>query len=39
MHTHDLPRTGDSHNKVIVGELTLEARAEKANAVINLPAE
>jgi hypothetical protein len=37
MHTRDLPRTGDNHKKVIVGELTLEARAQKANAIINLP--
>ena len=30
----DIPATGDYKAKVIVGELTLEARAEKANAVI-----
>jgi hypothetical protein len=36
MHTSKLPKTGDSQKRVIVGELTLEARAEKANAVITL---
>lgn len=34
MHTEDLPNVGDNYRKVIVGELTLEARAEKANAKI-----
>lgn len=34
MHTKPLPETHDAHKKVIVGELTLEARAEKANAII-----
>ncbi len=34
MHTKPLPQTSDAHKKVIVGELTLEARAEKANAII-----
>lgn len=32
--TLDLPKTGDNTKKVIVGELTIEARAEKANAMI-----
>lgn len=32
--TKDLPKTGDTINKIIVGELTLEARAQNANAVI-----
>lgn len=36
LHNLDLPKTGDNTKKVIVGELTMEARAEKANAVINL---
>jgi hypothetical protein len=36
MHTYKLPKTGDNQKRVIVGELTLEARAEKANAVITL---
>jgi hypothetical protein len=36
MHTTKLPKTGDSQKRVIVGELTLEARAEKANAIITL---
>jgi hypothetical protein len=36
MHTRELPRTGDNIKKVIVGEFTLEARAEKANARITL---
>jgi len=30
----DIPPTGDYVAKVIIGELTLEARAEKANAII-----
>ncbi|RLE46027.1 phage head protein [Candidatus Woesearchaeota archaeon] len=30
----DIPPTGDYVGRVIIGELTLEARAEKANAVI-----
>jgi hypothetical protein len=34
MKTENLPKTGDSHKKVVVGELTLEARAEQANAKI-----
>jgi hypothetical protein len=34
--TRELPRTGDNIKKVIVGEFTLEARAEKANAKITL---
>jgi hypothetical protein len=36
MHTRELPKTGDNQKRVIVGELTLEARAERANAVITL---
>ena len=32
--THTLPKTGDSEAKVIVGELTLEARAARGNAVV-----
>ncbi|MDR1979547.1 MAG: DUF5309 domain-containing protein [Synergistaceae bacterium] len=36
MHTKPLPETGDNKKRVIVGEMTLEARAEKANAVITL---
>jgi len=32
--TLDLPKTGDAIKKVIVGELTIEARAEQANAAI-----
>lgn len=32
--TLDLPKTGDMTKKVIVGELTIEARAEKCNAAI-----
>jgi hypothetical protein len=36
MHTKNLPETGDNHKRVIVGEFTLEARAEKANAKITL---
>jgi hypothetical protein len=36
MHTKKLPETGDNQKRVIVGELTLEARAEKANAIITL---
>ena len=36
LHTYTLPRTGDSLKAEIVGELTLEARAEKANAIITL---
>ena len=32
--TLDLPKTGDTTKKVIVGELTIEARAEQANAAI-----
>ena len=38
MRTRDLPRTGDNLKKVIVGEFTLEARAEAANAKITLAA-
>lgn len=38
MHTRDLPRTGDNLKKVVVGEFTLEARAEAANAKITLTA-
>jgi hypothetical protein len=38
LKTKALPETGDNHKKVIVGELTLEARAEKANAKITLTA-
>ena len=38
MRTRDLPRTGDNLKKVIVGEFTLEARAEAANAKITLTA-
>jgi len=34
MHTKALPETGDTKKKVIVGELTLEARAEKASGMI-----
>ena len=30
----DIPPTGDYVAKAIIGELTLEARAEKANAII-----
>jgi hypothetical protein len=36
MHTTKLPKTGDNQKRVIVGELTIEARAEKANAIITL---
>jgi hypothetical protein len=36
MHTAKLPKTGDSQKRVIVGELTLEARAERASAMITL---
>jgi hypothetical protein len=36
MRTSKLPKTGDKQSRVIVGELTLEARAEKASAVITL---
>jgi hypothetical protein len=36
MSTKKLPKTGDSQKRVIVGELTLEARAEKANAMIKI---
>lgn len=32
--TIDLPKTGDNEGKVIVGELTLEARSQAANALI-----
>ena len=32
--TQELPNTGDNLKKVIVGEHTIEARAEKANAMI-----
>jgi len=32
--TEDLPVRGDRKEKVIIGELTLEARAEKASAII-----
>ena len=35
MKTEDLPKTSDGHKKIIVGELTLEARAEKASAIID----
>ena len=35
MKTKDLPETGDAIKKVIVGKLTLEARAEKASAIID----
>ena len=34
MKTENLPKTGDNIKKHIVGELTLEARAEKANAIV-----
>lgn len=34
MKTEVLPKSGDSHKKHIIGELTLEARAEKASAQI-----
>lgn len=34
MHTEVLPNVSDNHKRVIVGELTLEARAEKASAKI-----
>lgn len=34
LKTEDLPKTGDMHKKHIIGELTLEARAEKASALI-----
>ena len=33
--TLDLPNTGDMIKKVIVGEMTIEARAEEANAIIS----
>jgi hypothetical protein len=36
MSTKKLPKTGDNQKRVIVGELTLEARAEKANAMIKI---
>jgi hypothetical protein len=36
LKTKALPETGDNHKKVIVGELTLEARAQQANAKITL---
>ena len=32
--TEDIAKTGDSIEKALIGELTLEARAEKANAII-----
>ena len=34
MKTEDLPKSSDMHKKHILGELTLEARAEKASASI-----
>lgn len=34
MQTTELPKTGDMHKKHILGELTMEARAEKASAII-----
>jgi len=34
LHTENLPKTGDNLKKIILGELTLEARAEKASAKI-----
>jgi hypothetical protein len=34
MKTEKLPNTGDNWKQVIVGELTIEARAEKASALI-----
>jgi hypothetical protein len=36
--TMDLPRVSDNIEKIIVGDFTLEARAEKANAKITLTA-
>jgi len=33
--TLDIPKTGDMIKKVIVGEMTIEARAEEANAIIS----
>lgn len=34
MKTEPLPKNKDAHEKIIVGELTLEARAEKANGML-----
>ena len=33
--TLDIPKTGDMIKKVIVGEMTIEARAEQSNAIIS----
>ena len=35
MKTEKLPNTGDNWKQVIVGELTIEARAERASAIIS----
>jgi hypothetical protein len=35
IRTYDMPKTGDSIKKILLGELTLEARAEAANGSLN----